>query len=94
MMLAAVLFLGSIHGVVADPEGAPLSHAAIQIYDSSNRAVMQAESRDDGTFDAVLKPGVYTIAIQFGYATQILNDVKVAKRLDVGKINLDLGGCD
>ena len=95
MMLALALALPSISGVVADPAGAPLAHASVVVYDVARNVVAQAESGADGTFRAMaLRPGVYTVLIRSGYAVKLVNDVEVRGRVSVGKLELDLGGCE
>jgi len=85
----------SIKGVVADPAGAPLPKAEVRVLDAgTNYLVAEGASGRDGAFAiGELKPGKYTITLRQGFAIRILSEVEVRKDVDLGKVELDLGGC-
>lgn len=86
----------SIKGVVADPAGAPLAGVAIRVLEAeTNFLVAESTSGEDGAFAVgPLQPGKYTITVRSGFAIRILSGVDVRGNTDLGKIELDLGGCE
>ncbi|HVO97245.1 MAG TPA: carboxypeptidase-like regulatory domain-containing protein [Bryobacteraceae bacterium] len=86
----------SIKGVVVDPAGAPLAQSTIRVLDAdTNYLVAEGTSDKDGAFEiGPLKKGKYTITVRTGFAIRILSEVEVRGRVDLGKVELDLGSCE
>jgi hypothetical protein len=95
VILPILVLALSIRGVVADPAGAPLAKAEVRVLDAgTNYLVAEGASGRDGVFEVgELKPGKYTITVRQGFAMRILSEVEARKDVDLGKVELDLGGC-
>jgi hypothetical protein len=72
--------LGAIRGTVADPSGAKVPHAHVEITDLNTQITRTYESGDHGGFDASALPsGQYKVAISApGFGTSIVQDVTVS----------------
>jgi hypothetical protein len=64
-VVTAQSFLGTIRGTVVDPQGAPISGAAVLIVDESTGVPRAVETDTQGRFEAAnLRPGTYRIVVE------------------------------
>ncbi|MBN1949874.1 MAG: TonB-dependent receptor [Bacteroidales bacterium] len=85
--------LGKIVGKVFDSSSeVPLQFATISIFDTDSKLVTGGISEADGSFSVDVRPGTYTVTIQFiAFESSSLADIEVGainRTYDVGKILL------
>src|SRR5437870_8438145 len=75
--------LGSLGGVVTDPQGASVAGASVTVRHNETRRERQVSTTDQGTFVfPLLEPGTYTVIVEAsGFKKSLLPDAVV----DVGK---------
>lgn len=96
-LAGAQSFLGTIRGTVTDPQGAPVSGAAVLIIDEATGVPRAVETDRSGNYEAVnLRPGTYRVEIsttnfkkvdQTGVVLRASGVSRVDARLEVGAIS-------
>jgi len=93
--LHAQSILGTIRGVVTDPQGAVVASAAVLITDESTGVPRSAETDEQGRYEATnLRPGTYRVEIVTGTFKKFERTGVVVRTGGVARIDarLELGG--